>query len=189
VLFDNNSAAEPGGAIRNFCSLNGRCTAIITNATFSGNQAKSGGAVSSANGSTPQLRNSILWDNLDIIIGVTLSETVHNEGSLSKTYLVNSLVQGSGGSNKWTSDNSYVDGGGNIDTDPKFITPVDPIKAPTSNGNLRLQRGSPAVNAGNNEYVTVTTDLDGSKRIVDGMVDMGAYEALLNFYLPTILSR
>ena len=42
--------------------------------------------------------------------------------------------------------------------------------------NLRLKSNSPCINAGNNTYVTSSTDLDGRPRIVGGSVDMGAYE-------------
>jgi hypothetical protein len=45
-----------------------------------------------------------------------------------------------------------------------------------ANGNLRLQSNSPCINAGNNAFVTGTTDLDGRPRIVGGTVDMGACE-------------
>ena len=43
-------------------------------------------------------------------------------------------------------------------------------------GDLRLQMGSPCINAGNSAYVVGTTDLDGNPRIVGGTVDVGAYE-------------
>ena len=59
---------------------------------------------------------------------------------------------------------------GNIDADPMFA------------GDYRLLLNSPCVDAGNNSLVTVDTDLNGNRRIIDGdrdglaVVDMGAYE-------------
>jgi len=43
-------------------------------------------------------------------------------------------------------------------------------------GNFRLQPGSPAVNAGNNAANTSSTDLAGNTRVVNSVIDMGAYE-------------
>jgi len=62
-----------------------------------------------------------------------------------------------------------TNGVGNITNAPLFVN---------TNGwsNLHLRTNSPGINAGNNDYVATTTDLDGNPRIAGGTVDMGAYE-------------
>ncbi|MEM8526926.1 MAG: T9SS type A sorting domain-containing protein [Bacteroidota bacterium] len=48
----------------------------------------------------------------------------------------------------------------------------------TSTNNFILSPCSPAINAGNNDFVTeISTDLKGNPRVQDGRVDLGAYEA------------
>ena len=61
-----------------------------------------------------------------------------------------------------------INGVGNITNAPLFVD--------YGNGDFHLQTNSPGINAGNNDYVTATTDLDGNPRIAGGTVDMGAYE-------------
>jgi hypothetical protein len=91
-----------------------------------------------------------------------------------------------------------VDGGGNFDSNPMFITPINPSKAPTTKGNLRLESESPAVDSGDNAFVIdIPSDLDSAPRIIDGdmdgtpKVDMGAYEYqipyIYNEYIPFII--
>ena len=52
----------------------------------------------------------------------------------------------------------------------------DPSFVDSANGDYRLAAGSPCIDAGDNSYVTTTTDLDGNARIVNGTVDIGCYE-------------
>jgi len=59
-------------------------------------------------------------------------------------------------------------GFGNITNAPLFVN--------LAGGNLRLQAGSPCINAGNNAYAIGSADLDGNARIKGGAVDIGAYE-------------
>jgi hypothetical protein len=62
-------------------------------------------------------------------------------------------------------------GPGNIASDPQFVD--------AANGNYHLSATSPCLNAGTNAFAPGTTDLDGNPRILNSVVDMGAYETLL----------
>jgi hypothetical protein len=59
-------------------------------------------------------------------------------------------------------------GTGNFTSAPLFVD--------YAGGDLRLQTGSPCINAGNNAYAVGTTDLADQARIIGGTVDVGAYE-------------
>jgi hypothetical protein len=51
-----------------------------------------------------------------------------------------------------------------------------PLFANLSGGDYHLNAASCCINAGNNSFITNTTDLDGNPRIVGGTVDIGVYE-------------
>jgi len=70
----------------------------------------------------------------------------------------------------YNSCSSYLTHGvnGNITNAPLFVD--------VANGDFRLQSNSPCINMGDNSAVSNATDLAGNSRIVDGTVDMGAYE-------------
>ena len=59
-------------------------------------------------------------------------------------------------------------GAGNFTDAPAFVNLPD--------GDFHLRSNSPCINVGNNAYVATSTDRDGKARIVNGVVDVGAYE-------------
>lgn len=197
ALFSGNSAGSDGGGMFNYGASNGISSPKLNNVTFSGNLAKQfGGGMFNKEtldgASNPEVRNGIFWDNQDNSGKGTLAANIYNADA--KTVIRYTDLQASGGSAAWAGDASYINGGNNIDLDPKFITPVDPALAPTSVGNLRLAGDSPAIDAGENSYITgVPTDLDQYGRIADGngdgvvTVDMGPYEKPIDIYLPIIV--
>jgi hypothetical protein len=144
--FIGNRSSFNGGAMSN-----DDAPAKVTNCSFSGNEALNfGGAI--FNGSSGAVvTNCIIWGN---------SSGINNAAS---TPVVNySIIQG-----------GYA-GTGNLNVDPLFIT-QPPVGLGTA-GNLALQTGSPAINAGQTSANTSTTDLAGNPRVSGSSIDMGAYE-------------
>ncbi|TKJ35763.1 MAG: hypothetical protein CEE38_14245 [Planctomycetes bacterium B3_Pla] len=156
-IFTGNSA-QRGGGMRNMRNSN----PTLTNCVFMGNWVESrrpgdivgGGAMANQN-SSPTLTNCILWgDTPEEIYG----------GTPLITY---SDVQGG-----WL-------GEGNIDAEPLFVDAdgADDLVG-TEDDDLRLSPGSPCIDAGDNSAIpaSMVVDLDGNPRIINGIVDMGAYE-------------
>jgi hypothetical protein len=154
-LFDNNEAnGGYGGAMDNYDS-----SPTITNCTFSANGAALyGGAIENDADSIPVLTNCILWGD---VAGYGFNE------------IADDLEYGYSGSVPVVS-NCDIEGGtfGGLDADPLFENP--------SAFNFQIQPTSPCINAGDNGapgLSSVSTDLAGNPRIVDGIVDIGAYES------------
>jgi len=137
-------------------------TTTLKNVTFNNNTAENDGMGGGIHtGSGTTMMNSILWGNSP------------NQITGSAVLAFYSDIQ----------SESIYPGPGNINLDPLFVD--------ATNGNLRLQPTSPAIDAGSNDFVPldVTTDPDGNLRKVDiptvtdtgygdpPIVDMGAYEA------------
>lgn len=182
VTVSGNFAERDGGGVVNYNGVSVK----LNNVTVGGNVAEHlGGGMLSDRDSNISVNNSIFENNQDSsgIGTITATSTVSDNSVVT---LTNSLIQGSGGSDNWLAL-SHVDGGDNIDSDPLFIEPIDLSAVPTTTGNLRLQFGSPAIDTGRNDLVPngVAEDLDGKPRIINSIVDMGAYETNL-FYTLTV---
>jgi hypothetical protein len=160
TLTGNSAVDEGGGAYSstlNNCTLagnsasvgGGACYGTLNQCTLTGNWANnSGGGAYGVSRISCKLNNCIVYYNAAVIGGANYDGATLNYSCITPL---------------------PTNGVGNIDLEPLFVD---------TNGwsNLRLQPSSPCINAGNNDYVTSSTDLDGNPRIIGGTVDMGAYE-------------
>ncbi|MDJ1500575.1 T9SS type A sorting domain-containing protein [Xanthocytophaga agilis] len=198
-VFAGNHAQNDGGAVANFTRVisppSGFSPEIrteFTNATFYGNSANRGGALSNdgyvSSGIeilTSRIENSILYGNTAVSSG----QQVYNDGNVNTVSY--SLVQGSGGSGGGWIASVGTDGGNNKDAFPSFVNAADVDGADnipgTTDDGLRVNNGSPVINAGTNavpNLAGITTDFAGDARIQNSKVDMGAYERYSFIVLP-----
>ncbi|MCP4599980.1 MAG: hypothetical protein GY847_05485, partial [Proteobacteria bacterium] len=159
-VFTGNSVTSKGGAIANF----GGSSPTITNITVYNNTAgEAGGGLYNYYNSLGSVTNAIFWGNM---VGAVSSE-IEEDDPVDLTY---SDIQG-----------GYA-GEGNIDIDPLFVD--------ETSGDLRLDVGSPCIDAANGDSAP-SNDIEGRVRYDDpgtidtgiGAVpytDMGAYE-----YVPS----
>jgi hypothetical protein len=177
-----SSGNNTGGGIMFVSS----CTGLARNTTIARNVASEGAGVKAGTDpplTDPHLQNCIIYGNTGAS-GVQIAGT--------EIWVESSDIEGG-----WP-------GEGNIDADPLFVDP--------DQGDYRLQRGSPCIDAGGNEYVLADLfdldhdgdseepfpfDLGAGPRFVDDpetvdtgsgippVVDMGAYEYPAGVPIPT----
>jgi hypothetical protein len=150
----------------------------MTNCTFSGNSADIGGGMANFNNSSLTVTNCIIWGNS----APNGPQLALDNSSLTISY---SDLEGGQAEILITNGGMLNWGTGNINLNPDFqdADGSDNTEG-TADDNLRLSTTSPCIDAGYNDALppTVSTDLDGYRRIVDGnndgtaTVDMGAYE-------------
>jgi len=186
--FANNYAYHYGGAIH--CS-GGNCAATIINCVFDGNSAYQGGAFSCA-GASPQICNCTFCSNSSVGGGAGGAIFVISSGSVT---INNSILWGNIGpihevnvydnSSSCTLKNCCIDASGSYSYAPSASCIVedgciydDPLFVDDINGDYHLRDASPCIDAGDNSLVPsgVDKELDGNPRIVNGTVDIGAYE-------------
>jgi len=168
VLFVGNVAENGGGAEPGAGGLqNNTSSPTLVGVTFVGNTAADGADGLGHRGSgTVTLRNAVLWGNGTELVDET-------SGGLDVAHAV---VQG-----------GFPEGSFVLDADPLFVR----LPSGDDYGDLRLQVGSPALDAGDATHLPAdafdldgdgdTTeplpiDLDGESRVVGAGIDLGAYE-------------
>ena len=160
-LFSNNVSVGNAAAMFNHNHSNPK----IINCTFAYNAANGVGGIDNAMESTPGLTNCILWGNTSQDDDGEAAQIRHGPPTVEFC-----CIQG------WT---GALGGTGNHGHDPQFADPrgADGIIG-TEDDDLRLLPGSPCIDAGTNAGLppSVTVDLAGNPRIINGTVDMGAYE-------------
>jgi hypothetical protein len=152
-------------------------SATLTNTTIAGNKATGDGGGLRINNSSATIHNSIVWGNAAAGSAGTDALSVVLDGSADLDY---SMIDDD------ACGNAKVDCDNAVAGPPSFVDPVDASEAPTSDGDYRLLLGSPAIDAGSNAnyeaaFVPLSidpleTDRDGNPRIVNDVIDLGAYE-------------
>lgn len=167
-VFIDNYATNNGGAVYNRGS-SGFATTLFSNCTFYRNDADNlGGAIYNFNVSFISIRNSILWDNKQLVATSTpvLNDYYNDGSSPSSTTVVNySVISESGCPQNGGATNCNSVNSGN----PNFLN--------AANNDLRLTANSTlALNNGLNSSVVTKNDLSNNLRIRNDVVDRGAYE-------------
>ena len=184
-----NTATNRGGGLSVGVGLGGEGTVI--NSTLYNNRSRNGGGLY-VNGFSFTLQNSLLLDNTAEDAASGHQVYFSNINATDVATLQNNLIEG--GTDPLGTDQGVVydtPGAANItQTGTVDETDASVVFASTDamNANyLRLKAGSPAVGAGNNDYLNngtpdnteddIKTDAVGNARIQSGTVDLGAYES------------
>ena len=191
VSFSGNSAFY-GGAMFNY-GYKGNSSPSLSNVSFYGNTAsRNGGAMTNdgsfGGNSSPGLHNVILWGNT--ASNNRGNQLYNDSASPSLSY---TLIQSETNAITGTGTFTVTYGPGILTDNPLFVDAdgADDIIG-TPDDDLRLSPGSPAIDAGDNNAITLTTDLAGNPRFYDDtgvadtgsgsapIIDFGAYERQSN---------
>ncbi len=182
-LLTGNEARFYGGGI-----YTEQSDAFVDTCTIVGNRSEmfGGGAYLNYTGDI-ELRNNIFWINEAASLGDQIAL-----GPSGATYTFVSYCDVQGGQALVTDLDSGTNtldwGDGNLDADPNFVEygywdPNDTVGDWTDDfwvqGDYRLGLFSACFNAGDPHFITDSddTDLAGSARVINGIVDIGAYES------------
>ena len=168
-VISNNTADSLGGAV--YCS---NSSPSFSNNTITNNLAIKGGAIYCTLSSDPNITNTIIWGNT----ATTSGNQVYLEDEASDPNFNYCNVQG--GTSVFGLNGIFFTGAysNNVNTDPLFVLPSggSGIGFNGVTADWSLQIGSPCINAGNPSGTYSSADIVGNPRVIDGTIDIGAYE-------------
>jgi Secretion system C-terminal sorting domain len=199
-VFSENTASSIGACIYNIAN-SGETSPNIVNCTFSKNSAPNGPTIYNTKQPAaicnPTIKNSLIWN-----VSTSLPEIFNNASST--TTIINCLYSDGAvdGSIMPSTGNTFVN---SIDANPLFININDLNGADnqfrTSDDGLNVMQNSPILNMGDNgslpiinttykstkvaNNLAVDTDITGiNQRIIQGNIDIGAFEMVIFTPLP-----
>ena len=184
-IFVDNKDVRGGGMFNRVYHPNDRIPSKpeLVNCTFINNRSSekiNGAGIFNVSECSSTLTNCILWDNTS-----SLKEDIESVQIYGGTIVINdSCLQG------WS---GKLGGSGNFGNNPLFVDPNGPDNiAGTEDDNLRLSPNSYCINRGDNTALPpdkydldrnddpnepIPFDFEGKPRILNGRVDVGAYES------------
>lgn len=211
--FIENSTPNYGAAMYNIGN-SGHANPSINNCLFAKNTAFSAGAIynlgSNSGESSPRITNCTFFGN-KAAVGSTIYCNAENTMGLSAPTISNSIFYGNDAANGkvfrliygkptvefclFDIDSCEVlnDGlNGEVNCGAGLIFSDEMVFEDTLNGNYRLKNGASIIDAGNSQATqtaNIQEDLDGNPRIVNSVVDYGAYEFMSAVVLPPSISE
>jgi parallel beta-helix repeat protein len=165
-----NTANNVGGGLY----IYRRDTTTLTNNTITDNHARNNGGGIWFNfyddTDAAHIYNNIIWNNnaAGEADDIYINNDANNNFILSPVDIFNNDFEQS-------EDGLYITIPFSIDS--SNLDNLNPLIANAGNEDYYLQAGSPCIEAGDNDAPLLpTTDIDGNPRIVNGIVDIGAYE-------------
>ena len=181
TVFSGNRSADKGGGV--FLDQSDEIRFI--NATFQGNFGTTGGGAINSENSSCAFINTLIWGNRSGPAVPPERWSIRDTGGIDYSHC---LVE-------YRNLTSVTPGAlGNLDganpaNDPLFVAGVDATSGPVTGALLRLQLGSPAIDAGNGAPAESSEDAGGLKRVDDGdfdglaRIDIGAFERSAPIYV------
>ena len=184
--------AFTGGGIFNRAALQ------VRESVIAGNVAQYGAALHTTDTGTTTITNSTIASNDIQAVGTARGAVIEGfttvENSIIWNHQRGDIVFSDTPTVSYSIVPFEIDGGfNNLVANPNFMNPVDPVTAPSSSGDYRIQALSPAVDAGSNTLAASagigTADIAGNPRYADDtsvansgegtspLIDIGPHES------------